>query len=204
MAVDPGRSLADELRAVIELAATVEHDPAALARAGELVGRARELLDGPARKRWYEVDEPADVGAITRSYAALSPFRGSDNPLAPPLRIERVDDGDGPLVEGRVRLGRAYEGPPHGVHGGVLAGLFDDILGAAQRLSGSRGVTGRLTIRYRSLTPVGTDLVLRAGAGEPHGKRVVCTATCHAGDTLTAEAEALFVAVDFDRLADRG
>ena len=107
-----------------------------------------------------------------------------------------------PLVEGRVRLGRAYEGPPHGVHGGVLAGLFDDMLGAAQRLSGTRGVTARLTVRYRALTPVESDLVLRAEAGEPNGRRVTCTATCHAGDTLTAEAEALFVAVDFDHLAD--
>ena len=186
---------------MIELAATVEHDPGALTRATELVGEARRLLAGPPRRRWYEVDEPADAGAIARSYAALSPFRGRDNPLAPPLRIERVDDGETPLVEGHVRLGRAYEGPPHGVHGGVLAGLFDDILGAAQRLSGSRGVTGRLTIRYRSLTPVESDLVLRATAGERKGKRVTCTATCHVGDTVTAEAEALFVAGDFYRLA---
>ena len=196
-----GQGLADQLRAVIELAGTAEHDVADLQRATELVEEARHLLDGPRRRRWYELEDHADGDAIARSYAALSPFRGTENPLAPPLRIERIEGPTGPVVEGRVRLGRAYEGPPHGVHGGVLAGLFDDILGAAQRLAGTRGVTGRLTIRYRSRTPVESDLVLRAEADERKGRRVTCTATCHAGETLTAAAEALFVAVDFGRLA---
>ena len=200
--VETAQELAAELRATIESVATVDHDPAALRRATALVAEARQLLDGPRRTRWYEHDVPPEAAVIARSYAASSPFRGTDNPLAPPLRTERIEGPAGPLVEGRVRLGRAYEGPPHGVHGGVLAGLFDDMLGAAQRLSGTRGVTARLTVRYRALTPVESDLVLRAEAGEPHGRRVTCTASCHAGDTLTAEAEALFVAVDFDHLAD--
>lgn len=186
---------------MIEMASTVEPDDAGLQRATELVIEARRLLDGPRRTRWYELDEAPESDAIARSYAALSPFRGTDNALAPPMRTRRVDEPAGSFVEGRVRLGRAYEGPPNGVHGGVVAGLFDDMLGSAQRLSGTRGVTGRLVVRYRALTPIETDLVLRAEAGEPNGRRVVCTATCHAGGTLTAEAEALFVAVDFDRPA---
>jgi hypothetical protein len=197
-----GQELAEELRAVIAAATTIRPDGQRGRQATELVRRARELLEGPRRRRWYELDQPVDAAAIARSYAALSPFRGTDNALAPPLHTTRVDGPDGPFVEGRVRLGRAYEGPPHGVHGGVVAGLFDDMLGAAQRLSGSRGVTARLTVRYRALTPIDTDLVLRARADEPSGRRVTCTATCRAGDTLTAEAEGLFVAVDLDGLAE--
>ena len=82
-------------------------------------------------------------------------------------------------------------------------GLFDDMLGAAQRLSGSRGMTARLTVRYRALTPIETELVLRAVGGERRGRRVTCTATCHAGDLLTPEAEALFIRVDFTEVQTR-
>ena len=199
--MEAGRQLADELRGIIELASTVDHNEAAVRRAAELVAEARGLLDGPAATRWYELDDP-DPASITRAYSRLSPFRGTENPLAPPLHLEQGDGATGPHVVGTVRLGRAYEGPPHGVHGGIVAGLFDDVLGAAQRLSGTRGVTGRLTVRYRSLTPLDTDLVFRGEVAEQSGRRVTCTATCHAGETRTAEAEALFVAVDFDRLAE--
>jgi hypothetical protein len=201
--VDAGHELADELRAVIDLAATGDHDEGALQRALDLLRAARSELDGPRRDRWYDVVDMHDADAVARSYAALSPFRGTDNALAPPMTLRTVDTADGPTAEGNVTLGRPYEGPPHGVHGGVLAGLFDDILGAAQRLSGTRGVTGRLTVRYRALTPIDTELVLRARPEKPSGRRVLCRATCHAGDTLTAEAEALFVAVDFERIAAR-
>lgn len=194
-------SLAEEMRSLIEVAVAGGHDEDRLASAAERVREARRLLDGPTRPRWYDVDDPSDPDsvAVVAAYAAQSPFRGTDNALAPPLVVGRVDGSDGPVIEGRVRLGRAYEGPPNGVHGGVVAGLFDDLLGAAQRLSGRRGVTGRLTVRYRALTPVETELVLRASVDETTGRRTLCRATCHAGETLTAEAEALFIQVDFDR-----
>ena len=81
-----------------------------------------------------------------------------------------------------------------------MAGLFDELMGAAQSLTGRPGgVTGRLTIRYRDLTPLDTDLVFRCWVERDrgcarHASRV------RAADTLdtdapvrTAEAEAIFV-----------
>ena len=64
-----------------------------------------------------------------------SPFIGRANPLAPPIRLQEVDGH----LEGQVRFGSAYEGPPGCVHGGYIAGAFDELLGATQSLSGSPG-----------------------------------------------------------------
>jgi acyl-coenzyme A thioesterase PaaI-like protein len=86
------------------------------------------------------------------------------------------------------------------VHGGWVAALFDDVLGAAQWLVESRGVTARLTVQYRQVTPCEEELRFEAWIEERRGRRVRARATCHAGATLTAEAEALFLAVDFRRI----
>ncbi len=123
--------------------------------------------------------------------------------MAPPMSTHPVDHPDGPRLEGRVRCGRLHEGPPNGVHGGYVAGLFDDILGGAMALGGHNGVTGRLNVRYRRLTPIDTDLLLTAWIDHARGRRVVARASCRAGDVVTAEAEALFVIVDYEELSRR-
>jgi hypothetical protein len=81
--------------------------------------------------------------------------------------------------------------------------MFDDVLGATQRLVDKPGVTGRLTVHYRHITPVLEELTLRAWIEEDVGRRILSKATCHAGDTLTADAEALFIRVDFTEVQER-
>lgn len=197
--------LAGELRAVIEAMVTSQPSDEDLAEAVELARTLRARLQGPPARRWYEVSEHIVGSAQTHdAFVEHSLLRGLANPLAPPLRLEVVALPDGrPGVEGRVTLGMAYEGPPHSVHGGYVAALFDELLGSAQHLGEVHGLTARLTVRYRALTPVGEELVLRGWIEEVSGRRLTARATCHARDTLTAEAEALFVAVDFGRLRDR-
>ena len=94
-------------------------------------------------------------------------------------------------------MGMRYEGPPHGVHGGWVAALFDEVCGAVQGLAGTRGVTGVLKVRYRQITPLEETLRFEGWVADQRGRRLVAKATCHAGDTLTAQAQALFVDVDF-------
>ena len=63
---------------------------------------------------------------------------------------------------GLVRFGSAYEGPPGHVHGGFVAAAFDEVLGYVQSLGGRPGMTGTLTVRYRSPTPLYTELRFEA------------------------------------------
>lgn len=200
--------VADEVRAVIAELSTRDVDEEDLTAALDLARQLRDRLDGPLRLRWYEAGaleagEPRS-DALLDSYQTQSPFRGSINALAPPLRVQTATSDDGtPVVRATATLGPAYEGPPHGVHGGFVAALFDDLLGAAQALVDQPGVTGRLTIHYRHLTPIGEPLVFEGWIEQQVGRRIVAKATCHAGDTLCAEGEGLFLRVDFEALQEK-
>lgn len=84
-----------------------------------------------------------DVGAFNSNFMDRSPFMGLMNPLAPPMsaRLD-PDDGEWGSVLCAVTFTEPFEGPPGHVHGGFLAGVFDEILGQAQSLSGRPGMTG--------------------------------------------------------------
>ena len=200
-------ALADELRRAIAELVCNEVPLERLTRARELAASLCVELEGPRRPRWYDADsDPGDPSADARlAYLTQSPIIGGANPIAPPMTLRRPGaraDGSA-MVRATATLGAAYEGPPHGVHGGWVAALFDDVLGQAQRLVRKAGVTASLRVRYRAITPLDEELLFEAWIHEDRGRRVVARATCHAGETLTADAEAIFLAVDFDDVRGR-
>jgi acyl-coenzyme A thioesterase PaaI-like protein len=201
------RDLADELRAVLRALNERELRDEQITDALALARRLREGLDGPRRPRWYErgMIDGRSTDSTRSSFNTHSLFRGRDSAIAVPLDARMVTLPDGRrIVEGRVTCPLLYEGPPGGVHGGYVAGLFDDVLGGTQQLiEGPSGLTGTLTVRYRSITPLATELHFRAWIDHVRGRRIRAKATCHAEGRLTAEAEALFIRVDMADLADR-
>ena len=122
-----------------------------------------------------------------------SPLIGLANPLSPPLVLEH-DPSSPERIRGTVNFGPAYEGPPGCVHGGYVAATFDELLGAAQSLSGTQGMTAHLEVDYRSPTPLGEDLELSGWVQRTEGRKIWARGTLHVGRRLCAEAEALFVA----------
>lgn len=189
--------LADQLRALARTLHETSADENRRAAASSLLRDANDLLSvGTRRLRWYEV-EPDDDGRRTRT-RDLSAFSGALNAIAPPMRLERAERAGAPCLLGHVRISRLREGPPQSVHGGVMAGLFDEMMGAGQGLTGRPGaVTGRLTVRYRRLTPLDTDLVFRCWVERDRGMRVDMAAECLVATDMdgkpTAQAEAVFV-----------
>ena len=127
-------------------------------------------------------------------YLPRSPIVGEASPLAPRLDWQVVDrEGEFPIVEARGSFGAAYEGPPSFVHGGWVACAFDEILGIANIEAGHPGMTARLTVHYRRPTPLFRDLVVRGWVDRVEGRRIMSRAEIFDGETLTAEAEGLFV-----------
>jgi acyl-coenzyme A thioesterase PaaI-like protein len=132
-------------------------------------------------------------------YLPRSPIVGEASPLSPRFDWETfpVDDragDDGAVgVEARGTFGAAYEGPPGFVHGGWVACAFDEILGIATIASGNPGMTGRLIVHYRRPTPLFREIRVRAWTDRIEGRRIMSRAEMYDGDTLTAEAEGLFV-----------
>ncbi len=88
------------------------------------------------------------------------------------------------------------------MHGGYIAGAFDEVLGAAQTYSGNPGMTGTLTIKYRSPTPLHTPLRMVGEYVRSEGRRVYTEGSLWAGDRLCAEAEGIFVSVPATRFAE--
>tara|TARA_B100001741_G_scaffold244551_1_gene205763 strand:- start:241 stop:867 length:627 start_codon:yes stop_codon:yes gene_type:complete len=93
-----------------------------------------------------------------------------------------------------VTLSDLYEGPPLAVHGGYIAGLFDELLGAVQSLSKTgTGYTAKLEIKYRSLTPIDEELIFAGWILESSGRRITVRGQCSHGEKICSEATALFL-----------
>ena len=118
---------------------------------------------------------------------------GPVNPFAIPLRTD-IDEAGGVL--GETSLGAAHEGTPGVVHGGFVAAIFDQLLGAAAAGAGRAMVTGTLNVRYKRPTPTGERLFFAARLASVEGRRLVVTGECVSRGEITAEAEAVFVTVD--------
>ena len=153
------------------------------------------LAEAPRGRPLWGFAESSTAGS-GRAMFDSSPLIGLGNPVAPPLRLAVVDDH----VEGTATFGSAYEGPPGHVHGGIVAAAMDEVLGMTQSLSGSSGMTGTLSIRYRRPTPLHREVRFFGRVERVDGRKIYTTGTLMAGETLCVEAEGLFISVDFERM----
>lgn len=196
------RRLASEMRRVIERLVLVDAPEEDLHAAADAAAAFADRLQGLQSRRWYEgFAEAANAGSPS-AFFDHSPIIGLANPLAPPIHMEVCEDDEGERsVIGRVNFGAAYEGPPSCVHGGFVAAAFDEVLGFAQTLTGKMGMTGTLTIKYRNPTPLFADLVFTGRVKRIDGRKIFTIGECRHDGTLTAEAEAIFISVDFEKFA---
>jgi uncharacterized protein (TIGR00369 family) len=194
------------------------------AAVGELGTALRELVDAAVRTE-VSVDELAAATASARALTErlraesrglhdiatvddpeigerwYSPVYGPGNPVAPPLVATDSPEG---RATGRATLGKAHEGPPGLVHGGVVATLLDHVLARAVRAAGRGGLTATLTVTFRRPVQLGVPLRATAELTGQDGRRTTATARLVAEDdpgTTLAEAEGLFVALRPERAA---
>jgi acyl-coenzyme A thioesterase PaaI-like protein len=197
--------LADEMRRIINRLAVVRPSAEELSRAAEAAAAFADRLDAMTeRTRSWEVSE---AGLLPRDFIAYSPVSGRSNPMSPPVKLRVVpgkNDAAGEhRIEGDVTFGPAYEGPPGHVHGGLVAAMFDELLGFAQL---NPGFTAYLHVNYRKPTPLNTPLRLVAWVESVNGRKRMVRGECYAGDALLTDAEGLFIAPrdDEDYLARLG
>jgi acyl-coenzyme A thioesterase PaaI-like protein len=208
------RHLAAAARRIITQLVSTSAGADALAEAADRLEAVVELFDRLPGGHGYEgFSEAANAGsALGRaelpeihedrlSFFDHSPIVGASNPLAPPLTM--MHDPDDPRrVLATVTYGPAYEGPPGCVHGGFVAAAFDELLGAAQSLSGRPGMTAHLEVDYRSPTPLGRKLEMAAWLDHTEGRKIFASAEITADGALCAEASALFVSFGPGRFAE--
>jgi acyl-coenzyme A thioesterase PaaI-like protein len=186
--------LAESVRRVVEEAALVDvattADDASIER---LIAEVDELTERFAKVASFRAAGGLNTteeweGALTER----SPISGRSNPAAAPLLFEEFD-GDG-VLHAHARYGFAYEGPPGCLHGGVVAGAFDEMVGVGQAASGGMGMTGTLSIKMRRPTPLHTRIDYEAGVSKVDGRKItVWSKSTDPDGNLLCEAEGLMI-----------
>jgi len=147
-------------------------------------------------------DGPSMFGEPPADGERLSHFpdcvvSGAANPMGVAIEVH-CDSGD---AVAETVLGAAFEGAPGRAHGGVVAAIFDDVMGYVLSIHKVPAFTGRLTVTYRSPTPIGAPLIFRARLDQREERKLHISATAHTRDglELIAEATATFIVIPIER-----
>ena len=202
----PRNRLAAEVRRLSALVAGRPIPDEVLARAATEAGALADRLAGAAAPGKAPRGMPGPDGRLAghpQDFFPTSPVFGYANPVAPPVDVWVAAGEDGSKeLRGRVTFDYPYEGPPTCVHGGVIAELLDELLGAVNIVVGRAGFTGTLTIRYRRPTPllVPLDVVARQVGAE--GRKIFAEGSISYEGQVTAEAEGVFIAAQPSAIVD--
>lgn len=141
-----------------------------------------------ADAEWIPVD-PFPIAGPHASFVSPGPMGGR-------LRVAYFRrPSDGRLV-GRAWFGPETEGPPGHAHGGSIAAVLDEMLGAVAWAAGHQVVVASLTVDFRQLLPLGTDAVFEAWVDRMEGRKVWTRAQLlDRSGQLLAEGRALCVAL---------
>lgn len=189
-AADARFELAAQIRRLITSSVAGRLSDEEMRRAAGRLCEVADRLDSaaaPGRSPRYFPDPEGDP----QDFFSASPVIGFANPVAPPVLLK----AHGGELRGSAWFDYQYEGPPGYVHGGVIAKVFDELLGSANILAGHPAMTGTLTIRYRRPTPLRAPIRMEARFVSRNGRRIKTYAAMYHEDTLTAEADGVFVSV---------
>lgn len=154
---------------------------------------------GPFQQRKL-ILEDGDDGRIppasgdASEYFPYSPVVGPLNPISPNVQFELV----GREYHATHVFEPQFNGPPTAVHGGIVALVFDELLGALGAILEVGGFTGTLKVVYRSLTPLHQPVRMRSWIEGEEGVKTFIKGTMHTTDPggterLCAEAEGIFI-----------
>ncbi len=152
-----------------------------------------ELMQAPARPRgtdsfpnWATGSQPE--GAVL-SCVEDCMVAGPANPLSAATRIHRERD-EAVL---RVTLDPGFEGLPGRAHGGIVASLFDEVMGQVLYMEGERGFTAWLRVDYRAPVLTGVPVEVRARLKERDGRKFLVVAELSNDGQPGPTAESLYV-----------
>ena len=192
---DPLNRLAAAMRRISGVAVALPLSDEELVTAAAEVAALADRLEAAAPAEKQTRLQPTAEGH-PQDHFPMSPMVGFANPIAPPADVWAVTGEDGGReIRGRVTFGYQYEGPPTCVHGGVIAELFDELLGMANIIVGQAGMTGTLKVRYRRPTPLLAPLELVSRFTGRDGRKIFTWGGIYYQGELTAEADGIFIEV---------
>lgn len=120
-----------------------------------------------------------------------SQVRGSKLIQAMGVQFYVLDDG---TVAADFTIGEAQQGPPGYAHGGALASLIDEAMGAASWFSGKRGLSVHLGFDYKQPVPVGATIHISAQVDRQEGRKIFTSGSIWLPDgSVAVRGDGLFV-----------
>ncbi len=113
-------------------------------------------------------------GQFSEQFSEQRRIGGSSIIFNPPpggfgARFYAADNGQ---IIGRVTVDDTKQGPPGHVHGGALATLVDEAMGASAWFSGYRVVAVHLEFRLKHAVPLNVEITMRGWVVRKEGRKV--------------------------------
>jgi acyl-coenzyme A thioesterase PaaI-like protein len=153
------------------------------------------LRDRPAddmKRRLFEAP-PADGDSMDHFPDCV--VSGLANPMGVAISVHR--EGDDAVAT--VSLGAAFGGAPGRAHGGIVAAIFDDVMGFVLSMISTPAFTGRLCVDYLAPTPVGEDIEFRARLDKREGRKIFIVGEASHAGVQCAAVQGLFIAIPPER-----
>ncbi len=175
----------DEVTAVLESAAARLEQGALRDKLNDMLSRPylREIYGGQYFPLPLEPGEEIEFDPFSIGGGVLHPAS---------VEVKYYKESDS-AVTGTATVDPMFAGPPERAHGGVVALILDELMGALNRMRGRQAFTGRLTVHYRAATPLNEPLHLRAWIQSTSGRKIVQHAEIYGPDGLCVNAEGLFI-----------
>jgi uncharacterized protein (TIGR00369 family) len=117
--------------------------------------------------------------------------RGSKLIEAMGVQYRVLEDG---TVAADFTIGDAQQGPPGYAHGGALASLIDEAMGAACWFSGNRGLSVHLGFDYKQAVPVGATVHVSGQVDRREGRKIFTIGSIRLADgSVAVSGEGIFV-----------
>ena len=111
-------------------------------------------------------------------------------------------DSDNSFVA-RVWFGPSTEGPAGFVHGGSMAAVLDEAMGASVWLMGYTVVAAKITVGYRKMLPLDTVTTVEAKVKSISGKKVITEGKIYnETGTVYTESEGLYINIPSERFGE--
>ncbi len=116
---------------------------------------------------------------------------GEENPHGMGLTWYAEADGS---VSASFVLAEAQQGPPGHAHGGALAAILDEAMGAAVWYAGHNVAVVHLSLDYRKPVPLHQPLSCRARMEKQEGRKIYATGEIYLPDgEVAVRAQGIFV-----------
>lgn len=169
-------------------AATIDEAIAGIDAAADTLGSKASA--GPWWQAGFTSFDGWRMDADPLSVFPYSPAMGPKNPIGPEVEL-RVEDE---VVHGTATFSEIHNGPPFDTaHGGMIALVYDDLVGLAAMIGAGGGMTARLAIDYRRRTPMFEPVELKAWTVSAEGRKIIARGEMRFEGELLSEAEGLFI-----------